>query len=71
MFSKIALPFEAMHSAETCGRTNIFAQKLFKTLLRIEFKTKIAKLCVHISQYLVNTTTQIKGLETSLEIDQH
>ena len=39
------------HSVEPCGRSNILAQRLFKTMLR---KTKVANSCVHIGKNLVN-----------------
>ena len=59
-----------LHSVETCGRSNILAQHLLKTMLQIVFK-KIANIVVHIGKYLVNMQNTNLGQEKFLEIDQH
>ena len=58
-----------LHSVETCGRTNILAQSLFKTLLQKVFEKMQKMFSTSASIWLIRTT-KIIGLDKFLEKDQ-
>ena len=69
----ITLDIATMHSAETCGRTNIFALNLFKTLQWIYSLNKQQNWYVmHINKYLVTRISRNGStLENITNIDMY
>ena len=51
---KTTIHYNTMHSVETCGRSYISAQHIFKQCFGKRFKNEFAKFVVHIGKHLFN-----------------